>query len=54
MTHENFMLKLAELHMELSKVVIKNDFTGIEYWSKKIGILITRYLDENSVKIERD
>lgn len=53
MTHENFMLKLTELHMELSKVVIKNDFTGIEYWSKKIGILIARYLDENKMYLDR-
>jgi hypothetical protein len=53
MTHRDFMIKLAELHMELSKAVIDNDFSEIEHWSKRIGRLIARYLDENKMYVDR-
>lgn len=53
MTHTDFMLKLAELHLELSKAVILNNYTDIEYYSVKIGKFILRYLNENKMMVEK-
>ena len=53
MTHNDFCLKLIELQAELNKAVFLLDYSNIEYYSKKIGILIQRFLGENKILIER-
>lgn len=52
MTHNDFMLKIAELNLELSKAIIINDFPNIEYWSYRVGKLIVKYLNENKLHVK--
>jgi len=53
MSHLDFMLKLAELNLELSKAVIINNYSDIEHYSIKIGKFIQRYLNDNKMLVEK-
>lgn len=51
MTHQEFVIKLLDLQLELNKAVFLIDYSNIEYYSKKIGKLIVRFLNENKMTI---
>lgn len=51
--YEDFVMKLIELEAELHKAIFKMDYNGIERYSLRIGKLITRFLNENKMTIEK-
>lgn len=53
MNHKDFCLKLIELQALLNEAVFLDDLPNIEYYSKKIGLMIVRYLDERKAYIKK-
>ena len=53
MEYKDFCVKLLELQMELNKAVFLLSYSDIEYYSKKIGRLIVRFLEDNKMKIDK-
>ena len=52
-SYDEFVLKLIELDAEFKKAVYQCNYSDIEYYSKKIGRLITRFLDQNKMRVEK-
>jgi hypothetical protein len=53
MNHKDFCLKLIELQALLNEAVFLDDLSNIEYYSKKIGLMIVRYLDDRKAYIRK-
>lgn len=53
MNHQTFVLKLIDLQAQLNKAIYLIDYDNIELYSKKIGILINNFLNDNKINIQK-
>jgi hypothetical protein len=53
MEHKTLCLKLIELEALLNAAIFTDNLPDIEYYSKKIGLMIVRYLDERKAYVRK-
>ena len=53
MSHTDYILKLIEYKAEFEKAVILLDYPNIEYFSKRIGLMTVKFLNDNKMYIKK-
>ncbi len=53
MDYKEFVIQLIEWQAELNRAIFLLDYRNIERYSLKIGRLITDFLNDNKIKIDK-
>jgi hypothetical protein len=53
MEHKDFVIKLIELQALLNQAIFLDNLPDIEHYSKKIGKLIVRYLNDRKAYVNK-